>query len=635
MRKYLLTFVWLFSQVLCWAQEDRIATIESQLEELSTTVEGLNGPVDFTLTDAPIHELLRAVAEAHTLNINIRSLPNISITNNFNNVQVKDVLVFLCKEYSLSIEFVNNILTVRPYAEVKWVPLSIEYSGDSDHLDFDLQSDTLAAVAKEITRKSGKNVLTTPEVRHQLVSGYVAKLPLANALKQLAVTNNLELEQDESGVFIFRPKELPEPTPETSANTRNNSSSRNRRNQRNTRASGKFTVGTIVEGTETYLTLDARNADVAEVINAAARELKINYAFLEPPQGAIEGYFSKITFEKFLAFATESASVTYGKKSGVYLIGSNERAGLGDANVYRFQKRSVEGMQEAIPTIYQNGLQISTMPELNALLITGGKREAEALLAFLEKIDEPIPNVLIEVIVTELNKGSSISTGIQAFLSDSVPPTGGQLFGGVNLTLGAPSINSVLSNLDSRGIVNLGRVTPRFYATIQALENNNNLKIRSTPKLSTLNGNEASLTIGQSVFFLIETQNVTGGVNPIITTTPRFEQVEANLDIKITPFVSGNNDITLGIEAEFSDFIDPTIQGAPPGNATRQFISKIRVRNEEMIVLGGLEEVTDSETGSGVPFLSRIPILKWLFSSKTKSQQSNRLLIFIKPTIVY
>jgi len=181
----------------------------------------------------------------------------------------------------------------------------------------------------------------------------------------------------------------------------------------------------------------------------------------------------------------------------------------------------------------------------------------------------------------------------------------------------------------------LGRVTPKFYATIQALENNNNLNVRSTPKLSTLNGNEASLTIGQSVYFLIENQNVVGGVNPIVTRSPRYEKVEANLDIKITPFVSGNDNVTLGIEAEFSDFIDPTIEGAPPGNATRKFISRIRIRNEEMIVLGGLEEVSKSETGSGVPLLSRIPVLKWLFSSKSKNEQNNKLLIFIKPTIVY
>ena len=98
---------------------------------------------------------------------------------------------------------------------------------------------------------------------------------------------------------------------------------------------------------------------------------------------------------------------------------------------------------------------------------------------------------------------------------------------------------------------------------------------------------------------------------------------------------SDQEDVTLTIEAEFSDFISPDVKGAPPGNATRKFISKIRVKNEEMVVVGGLEEVSKSDIGSGVPLLSRIPIIKWLFSSRSKESTDSKLPIFVKPTIVY
>ncbi|WP_233165696.1 type II and III secretion system protein [Pedobacter sp. ASV12] len=54
-----------------------------------------------------------------------------------------------------------------------------------------------------------------------------------------------------------------------------------------------------------------------------------------------------------------------------------------------------------------------------------------------------------------------------------------------------------------------------------------------------------------------------------------------------------------------------------------------------MIVLGGLERTENSESGSGVPLLSRIPILKWLFSSREKSNAKVVTLVFIKPTILY
>jgi type IV pilus assembly protein PilQ len=99
--------------------------------------------------------------------------------------------------------------------------------------------------------------------------------------------------------------------------------------------------------------------------------------------------------------------------------------------------------------------------------------------------------------------------------------------------------------------------------------------------------------------------------------------------------VSGDDNITLDIEAEFSDFIPPEIEDAPPGNASRKFVSQIRILNRETILLGGMEEVSDEKLHSGVPILSRIPVLKWLFSSNTTSKTDSKLLVMIQPEIVY
>jgi type IV pilus assembly protein PilQ len=137
------------------------------------------------------------------------------------------------------------------------------------------------------------------------------------------------------------------------------------------------------------------------------------------------------------------------------------------------------------------------------------------------------------------------------------------------------------------------------------------------------------------MYYEERTQNVTGGVNPIITQTPRYSKVDANMTIKIRPMVSGDENITLNIEAEFSNFVEPKITNAPPGNATRKFLSQIRVLNEEMVLLGGLDEITKEESGSGFPILSRIPVLKWIFSSRKKASSDNKLIVLIKPQIVY
>ncbi|MCH8903113.1 MAG: hypothetical protein IIA45_04275 [Bacteroidetes bacterium] len=126
-----------------------------------------------------------------------------------------------------------------------------------------------------------------------------------------------------------------------------------------------------------------------------------------------------------------------------------------------------------------------------------------------------------------------------------------------------------------------------------------------------------------------------GTQNPQTVITDQYIPISANLSISILPVVSGNDQVTLDIKVEMTNFTGKSSPNAPPGSATRQFESLIRVKNNEMIMLGGLEEKEYSETGSGLPFLSRVPVLKWFFSSRTKTKSTGKLSIFIKPTIIY
>ncbi|VXD14815.1 type II secretion system protein GspD [Marinoscillum sp. 108] len=599
--------------------------LSQRLDTLSKEIAGLNEPVDFTLVDAPLSELLRAVAETHHLNVNLGNIPQIAITNNFNNVLVKDLLLFICDEYDLQIKFTNNIFSFYHQGIVEPERAIATYDQEHQLLTINAQNNLLAEVAADITRKSGYNVIVNQAVAGQMVNAFIRALPIEVAIENFAEANNLKLEKKSENVYQVSGQIAPQ--------IENNRPSR--RSAGYTHSGGHDLKTFYMDGLP-YLSINCYQTPAVELIRQVGEQLNIGYVLLGDPQGMLNCRLDSVSFEDFLNIALESSNQTYSvTNKGIYLIGEMQKGTINEARVYSFKNRSVEGVEAVIPQSLIQQVQVKPFNDLNALILTGSEQAINRLTSFLNDIDRAVPNVLIEVMVVEMRKGSSLRTGVKAFLGDSVPTTQGQIFSGVDVTLSSQTFNRILNNLDSRGIMNLGRVTPSFYATIQAMEENNNLNIRSTPKLSTLNGHEATLTIGQSVYYLIETQNVTGGVNPIVTVTPRYEKVEANLDLKISPFVSDMEDVTLSIEAEFSDFIPPEITGAPPGNASRKFISKIRVKNEEMVVIGGLEEVSKAEGGSGIPLLSRIPILKWLFSSKTKDNSETKLLIFIKPTIVY
>lgn len=128
---------------------------------------------------------------------------------------------------------------------------------------------------------------------------------------------------------------------------------------------------------------------------------------------------------------------------------------------------------------------------------------------------------------------------------------------------------------------------------------------------------------------------INNGVSSDILQSGQWKATDANLSVNIKPFVSKDEQITLTIVVEKSAFLGRAGENAPPGKSTQQFESLVRVRNGEMILLGGLDELEKENSGTGTPVLSRIPILKWFFSSKIKRKNKSKLHVFIKPTVVY
>ncbi len=109
---------------------------------------------------------------------------------------------------------------------------------------------------------------------------------------------------------------------------------------------------------------------------------------------------------------------------------------------------------------------------------------------------------------------------------------------------------------------------------------------------------------------------------------------ELFLDIKITPFVSEDKQITLEIEIDQTEFTAREEAEAPPGTATRSFKSLVRVQNEEMVLLGGIDQNVKEQTNKGLPWIARVPVLRWLFGKSKDSKKEQRLSVFIKPTLI-
>jgi type IV pilus assembly protein PilQ len=167
------------------------------------------------------------------------------------------------------------------------------------------------------------------------------------------------------------------------------------------------------------------------------------------------------------------------------------------------------------------------------------------------------------------------------------------------------------------------------------MESNNNVDIRSVPKLTALNGHSALLSIGSKQYYKNTTQNLYPSASTSTSVfTNTYTPVDADLSVQIKPLVSGDDQVTLGIKVNISDFTSIPTDGSPPPESISKFETSLRVHSEDTILLGGIERTENDLSTSGVPLLSRIPVLKWIFSSRTKTASKVVTVLFIKSTIL-
>ncbi|MFN3402672.1 MAG: type II secretion system protein GspD [Cytophagaceae bacterium] len=628
-------------------QQDRFVQLERSLKDLSSQVPGLNEKVDISVSGVSIQEFLRGLAESNNLNISVDPNISVRIYNNFTNEKVYNIMLFLAKEYDLDIRFIGTIMSfhkyVAPLEKAAPIPpkeIVAKYNSYTNNLTLDLRNDTLEKVVKKITQISKKNVIHSSGLASKIISVYIEEMPFDNALQKMAYANNLKVIKTDDDFYVIKSLEegediLAGATQKGKQKSKNPQNNKQPYKQGTNPQSGNLFLD-IEEDTlgRKFINLEANNMAISEVLKAVAEEVDASYFLFSEVKGNTTTSINHVQFNDFLSYLLQGTDYTYKKDQNLYLIGERKLEGLRAHKVVQFQYRSLDAIQETIPAELKKGVEIKEFKELNSILLSGSLPQILEIESFVKQLDKVVPMVMIEVILMDIRKGKTVKTGISAGI-DSTRRAGGTLLPGLDFTLSSRSINEFLAWLGTNNAFNIGRVTPNFYVSLSALENNNNVEVRSTPKLSTLNGHDANLSIGSTRYYSIRTQNVLGSLTPQTVVTEQFNAVNANLSVNIKPVVSGDDQVTLNIDVSITDFIGDPPPNAPPPSATSQFKSILRVKNEEMVVLGGLERNEKSDQGSGVPILSRIPVIKWLFSSRTRSRSKLISVVFIKPTIIY
>ena len=170
--------------------------------------------------------------------------------------------------------------------------------------------------------------------------------------------------------------------------------------------------------------------------------------------------------------------------------------------------------------------------------------------------------------------------------------------------------------------------TSDISATLRALEERTNIKVISAPKLLVLNNQTAALQVGDQVPIRTAEQQSTVGGSAVVN---NIEYRDTGVILKVTPRVNAGGLVLLDISQEVSSV---GVASATPTISTRRIATTVAVQDGQVLALGGLFKDSKSFGNSGIPFLSRIPVVGGLFGTKTDSQNRTELIVLIKPHVV-
>ena len=288
----------------------------------------------------------------------------------------------------------------------------------------------------------------------------------------------------------------------------------------------------------------------------------------------------------------------------------------------------------------------------NSLIVTAEADAMQLLLAVVAKLDIRRAQVQVEVIIVEMTDNDGRDLGVEwLFINDS-GGSGASNNSGLGSTIAGAAFetNNNGSSVDARGgiaeaiggaagqVLGIGRLDDdlSFNVVVNALQQNSKANILSTPSLLTLDNEEASFVVGQSIPFVTGSYTATGSSssnpdNPFQT----VERENVGITLRVTPQINEGDSLILAISQEVSNVIGTsTILNSNPITSERKIETTILADNGQTIVLGGLIEDNITESIQKVPILGDIPFLGRLFRSTSTSVGKKNLLIFLRPTIV-
>lgn len=324
------------------------------------------------------------------------------------------------------------------------------------------------------------------------------------------------------------------------------------------------------------------------------------------------------------------------------------------------QQRQLAGAKGAegktkVGQLSAENIKILADKRTNGLILMASKGDMAALKDILKGMDVMLSQVLIEAVIMQVSLDKNLERGVdwvqRSMIAYDQTASGGRdpLFafagqggGGKTVPINASTINS------AAGIGGAGGLTYYFTqfglnidAVIKMSQSDNRSKIIASPVILTTDNKEAKIDVSEERYFykgVSYSGYVSGAQQQAI---PNVESRKVGLTLTVTPRINAKKFVVMEIAQKIENVNGTqTISDGTGGNnewpivASREMNASVSVRSGETIILGGLVEKNSIENKSGIPFLSKIPFLGFLFGSHSDTGKRAEIVVFITPYVL-
>ena len=311
---------------------------------------------------------------------------------------------------------------------------------------------------------------------------------------------------------------------------------------------------------------------------------------------------------------------------GYYLVGAADLNSptfgiLSDTSVIKTKYLKAETLSKLLSDYYKPFVKIDST--LNTLVITGSPEMIGRIESDIARIDVPIRQVLLEVLVIELSGDARKALGTE-WQWEVEKPKQGDVSGALTFT--TSMLSSVLSKLTytyPAGITS-------FLLSLKPIVENGEAKIHANPRIVTMDGHQADIFLGQEQSYLVLTES---GTETGTAVTRQRVIIKTGVTLKFLPQISPLGDVTVKVEPEVSATVGYNKDGYPV-ISSRRANTTVRVKDGETFVIGGLLHEFESQSVGKVPILGDIPLFGKLFRTERMEKSETEVVIMVTPHII-